>query len=184
MTQKRWVVSDTHFGHALMVRTRGFANLHDHDETLVDAWNSVVSDGDTVWHLGDVYFRGGWEVLHRLRGDKRCTLGNHDAQKAEALARAGFKLYGMVECSGVLLSHMPVHPAQLRRFRLNVHGHTHASRVFSDVQGVPDRRYVPVSVEHLPGWKPILLQTAIQHGVPDESGSTNTVGVHSGQESV
>lgn len=157
--QKIWVISDTHFGHALMATTRGFGgDIEAHDKALFDAWNATVALHDTVWHLGDVYFREGHKWLHRLHGDKRVCLGNHDAQKAEVLAH-NFKLYGMVEVRGVLLSHMPVHEGQLRRFRLNIHGHTHAARL-------PDARYVPVSVEHLPGWRPILLQTAIENGTP------------------
>lgn len=170
MTQKIWIISDTHFGHSLMATTRGFdGDIDAHDNCLVDAWNSVVRPTDTVWHLGDVYFREGYKHLHRLQGDVRVCLGNHDAQKADTLARVGWKLYGMVECRGVLLSHMPVHTSQLRRFRLNIHGHTHANRVQFMLGGelVPDPRYVPVSVEHLPGFKPMLLQTAIQQGVPD-----------------
>jgi calcineurin-like phosphoesterase family protein len=165
--QKVWVISDTHFGHKLMAETRGFnGDIDAHDQALFDAWNAAVSPVDTVWHLGDVYFREGHKWLHRLHGDKRLCLGNHDAQKAEVLAR-NFKLYGMVEVRGVLLSHMPVHEAQLRRFRLNIHGHTHAHRVMDDGHLFKeDRRYVPVSVEHLPDFKPILLQTAIQQGVP------------------
>lgn len=158
MTQKIWVLSDTHFGHALMVQTRGFATLEEHDRTIFEAWNETVRDGDTVWHLGDVYFRNGHSWLHALKGDKRVTLGNHDAQKAQILAKAGFKLYGMCEVHGVLLSHMPVNENQLRRFGKNIHGHMHHAKI-------DDPRYVCVSMEHLKDWKPILLQTAVQQGV-------------------
>jgi calcineurin-like phosphoesterase family protein len=163
MTQKVWVIGDTHFGHALMANTRGFGGDIDlHDRTLVEAWNATVRPDDTIWHVGDVFFRDGWRWLSSLLGNKRVCLGNHDAKKADVLRQCGFELFGMCEVRGVLLSHMPVHETQLRRFRLNVHGHTHTARI-------NDPRYVPVSVEHLTDWKPILLQTAIQQGVPSES---------------
>jgi calcineurin-like phosphoesterase family protein len=155
---KVWVISDTHFGHALMAQTRGFGgDIAAHDKALVEAWNTTVRSQDTVWHLGDVYFRRGYEALAHLAGDKRLVMGNHDAGKMhEAILRQHFTLYGAVCLGQNILTHIPVHPNQLERFRLNIHGHTHSRRVMLD-SGDADRRYVPVSIEHLPDFKPIQL---------------------------
>lgn len=162
---KVWVIADTHFGHKLMADLRGFnGDIEAHDRALIEAWNSVVRQDDTVWHLGDVYFREGFKALHRLNGQKNLCLGNHDAKKGTVLAQY-FKLFGMCEVRGKLLSHMPVHEAQLRRFGLNIHGHTHASVVTEEGHiSKPDRRYVSVSVEQLLDFKPIQLQHAIERG--------------------
>jgi calcineurin-like phosphoesterase family protein len=157
---KVYVISDTHFGHALMAQTRGFnGDIAAHDRALVEAWNAVVRDQDTVWHLGDVYFRDGWKCLGALRGNKKLVMGNHDSASSHfAVLRHHFHLCGAVAVGQNILTHIPVHPNQLNRFRLNIHGHTHSSRVMSDcVRDGPDRRYVPVSVEHLPDFKPIPL---------------------------
>jgi len=176
---KVWVISDTHFGHKLMAETRGFGgDIEAHDKALVEAWNSVVAENDTIWHLGDVYFRDGYTKLPLLRGYKRLVLGNHDGSTDKyRMLRQHFEvLYGAAVVGQNILTHVPVHPNQLRRFRLNIHGHTHAARVVDSV-GVGenfstfnDMRYVPVSVEHLKDWKPILLQQAIQQGTNPDDG--------------
>ncbi len=50
------------------------------NEALIAAWNSVVSDKDVVYCLGDVSFKP--EVLRthlrRMRGVKILIVGNHD----------------------------------------------------------------------------------------------------------
>jgi calcineurin-like phosphoesterase family protein len=50
---------------------------------------------------------------------------------------------------GILLTHIPVHPSQLRRGVLNVHGHLHA-------RTINDPRYVCVSLEQT-GFRPVRL---------------------------
>ena len=43
------------------------------------------------------------------------------------------------------MSHVPVHPSQLDRWKLNVHGHLHAETVM--LGDIPDSRYYNVSME-------------------------------------
>jgi calcineurin-like phosphoesterase family protein len=161
MTQKVWIISDTHFGHALMAQTRGFyGNIEAHDHAIVEAWNSVVREGDTVWHLGDVYFREGWKCLGALKGNKKLVMGNHDAAPSHAKILSNyFALCGCVEVGQNILSHIPVHPNQLTRFRLNIHGHMHSNKV-------DDSRYVCASIEQLDGFRPIQLIEACNRGSP------------------
>ena len=45
------------------------------------------------------------------------------------------------------LSHIPVHPNQLKRFYMNVHGHLHTNLVLHE-NGEQDFRYFNASVEH------------------------------------
>ena len=82
-----WFTSDTHFGHRLMLTERNFDSIDAHDESIVDAWNSTVRPGDTVWHLGDVAVMGSNRVgpdnplgvlLRRLHGEIHLVAGNHD----------------------------------------------------------------------------------------------------------
>lgn len=83
--------SDTHFGHANIIRycRRPFASVEEMDATLVTNWNAVVGPGDEVWHLGD--FAHGADarhvrsVFHRLNGVKRLVVGNHDHADTLAL---------------------------------------------------------------------------------------------------
>jgi calcineurin-like phosphoesterase family protein len=170
---KVYVISDTHFGHANMLKfepeARGhYKDIQEHDLDLLARWNSVVEPEDTVWHLGDVYFAKGWEVLPHLNGKKRLVLGNHDAKKEEVLMRHFFRIYGVAVVGDYILSHVPVHPYQLaNRFKKNIHGHMHSKRVLLPYTGeglIYDTRYVCVSVEQT-DLKPVLLQSVIQNGL-------------------
>ena len=75
--------SDTHFGHANIIKlnNRPFSNVEEMNEKLVENWNSVVSDNDTVFHLGDFAFGGStlWNsIIPRLKGKIYLIIGNHD----------------------------------------------------------------------------------------------------------
>lgn len=51
------------------------------NEVIIDNWNSVVSPGDTVYHLGDValgQIDKSLACVSRLNGYKILILGNHD----------------------------------------------------------------------------------------------------------
>lgn len=75
--------SDTHFGHANIIRfcKRPFENVEEMNEVLIENWNKVVSDDDTVFHLGDFAFGGSnvWkEIIPRLKGHINLIIGNHE----------------------------------------------------------------------------------------------------------
>lgn len=77
--------SDTHFGHANIISLckRPFSTVEEMDETLVANWNAKVSGNDTVYFLGDLFFRASEEkvrdILGRLKGRKHLIVGNHDS---------------------------------------------------------------------------------------------------------
>lgn len=75
--------SDTHFGHERIIELEGrpFDSVESMNEALIDNWNSVVRDGDTVWHLGDAVmgsFAENVQALGRLNGMIQLVPGNHD----------------------------------------------------------------------------------------------------------
>jgi calcineurin-like phosphoesterase family protein len=83
-SMKHWFTSDTHFGHANIIKycNRPFKSLEEMDKTIINNWNKVVSAGDIVYHLGDFCF--GREdstfdfYLRRLNGLIIFIKGNHD----------------------------------------------------------------------------------------------------------
>jgi len=90
---KKFYVSDTHLGHERMLsmQPRPFSTIEEHDEYIIESWNSVVGDQDIVYHIGDFAFglsrdadriRG---IFGRLRGRKHLIIGNHDTDKKGAL---------------------------------------------------------------------------------------------------
>ena len=51
------------------------------DEYLLTQWNNCVGESDTVYILGDLFFRNAVsanEYLNRLYGKKHLIKGNHD----------------------------------------------------------------------------------------------------------
>lgn len=165
MSRDIWVVSDTHFGHENIISycQRPFANAEIMDENLIDNWNSVVKDGDIVYHLGDVYFGvNGREALSKLKGRKRLILGNHDNGKDQILQRHFQKImvWRMFPEYGLLLTHVPVHESSLERWEggelvrtfLNVHGHIHDKTSPSTNHqnvSVEQTNYTPIHIDEL-----------------------------------
>lgn len=161
MNSKTFFVADTHFGHRRVITftnddgslMRPFESIEEHDEILVERWNSVVRPEDKVYHLGDVVMnRSSLPIIKRLNGHKILVKGNHDIFKASEYLDVGFEdIQGaIVFKSGYLLSHIPVHETELNRWRVNVHGHLHNNRRLDH-----DPRYVCVSMERLPEWTPV-----------------------------
>lgn len=82
-----YFTSDTHFGHANIIRycDRPFKDARDMDRQMIARWNEVVEPRDTVFHLGDFAFGPkpyAMGMLHRLRGRKVLIRGNHDGSEA------------------------------------------------------------------------------------------------------
>lgn len=81
--KKKFVTSDLHVFHRNIIKysNRPFNSVEEMNETLVENWNSVVSEGDVVFNLGDFSFANGEktvELLKRLNGTQFFTYGNHD----------------------------------------------------------------------------------------------------------
>lgn len=153
-----FVIADTHFGHRAIINfeaeKRPFATIEEHDEALVENWNKVVRKGDTVWHLGDVLFGAkAFGLIHRLNGVKKLVLGNHDLFPTARYLQYFNRVAGVMPYRDCVLSHIPVHPGQFGRYRLNVHGHLHSKKL-------DDPRYVCVSAEQT-GLRPVLLESLI-----------------------
>lgn len=156
-----WVTSDTHFGHKNIIKycNRPFKDELEMNEVLIENWNKVVKPQDKVYHLGDVFFGKSGQVLHRLNGQKRLVLGNHDPDLSY-LSQCFEKimLFRFFKSHGLFLTHMPIHPnsfemehsAGRQGYVLNVHGHIHDQVVMTKVNNVdvPDLRFRCVSVEH------------------------------------
>lgn len=155
-----FVISDTHFSHRLMAhgthpdgsKIRPFNSVEEHDDALVERWNAVVKPKDRVYHLGDVAInRRGLVQLQRLNGRKCLIKGNHDIFKLKDYLPYfdDIRAYRVFTDTPVrlVLSHIPLHPANLERFGGNIHGHTH-HRVMTKADGTPDPLYRNVCVEH------------------------------------
>ncbi len=148
-------ISDLHLGHKNILRfsgpLRGGTTSEEHDEWIVEQWNSVVNNRDLVWVLGDVAFpgEGNLDILARLKGRKKLVRGNHDTLPTAEYLKYFEDIYGIYKKYGYWITHAPVHPLELRG-KKNIHGHVHQ-------HSINDNRYINVCVEENYGI-PISLQ--------------------------
>jgi calcineurin-like phosphoesterase family protein len=77
-----WFTSDTHFGQerTLTLSKRPFRDVAHMDQEMIRNWNSVVRDGDVVYHLGDFGDVGtALETVRQLNGANIFIVpGNYD----------------------------------------------------------------------------------------------------------
>ena len=83
-----YYISDLHFfsknqtAEGLNFDNRPFKNVDEMHEVILNNWNSRVTNGDTVYILGDISNRGKNEdliaLVARLKGKKVLIVGNHE----------------------------------------------------------------------------------------------------------
>lgn len=85
MTPEKRYIADMHLGHENIIKFCGrpFGSAAEMNRILLENYNRVVQDEDTVYLLGDVFFRCGKpneeaQLLSRMKGKKILVLGNHD----------------------------------------------------------------------------------------------------------
>jgi calcineurin-like phosphoesterase family protein len=155
-----FVISDTHFTHGNILKflrpdgspVRDFPDVEAMDEHMIAQWNATVRPCDHVYHLGDVAMRSQAidAILPRLNGHLRLVRGNHDIFRTKLYLKYFDEIYGIRVLNNWLMTHMPVHPESLGRFKGNVHGHIHANTP-------PAGAYLNVSVEAI-NYTPIALE--------------------------
>lgn len=172
-----FLTSDTHFGHVGVTKflapngvdkLRPWDTIEEMDEALIENWNKVVRPQDKVYHLGDVVInRRALPTLARLNGTKILIKGNHDVFRLEEYTPYFKDVRGSGELAGYVLTHIPIHPQSLERWKGNFHGHLHAHSVLHTFQEgaiLKTRhhpRYLCVSVEQT-SFTPISLEDAIK----------------------
>ena len=85
-----YYIADMHFGHKNILKydKRPFADTEQMDKEIIRRWNERVNDDDTVYVLGDAFFRGegrSLEIMNRLNGYKHLIRGNHDRNNGKML---------------------------------------------------------------------------------------------------
>ena len=121
-----------HLGHENMAKMRGFNSSFEHDEYLIQQWNSVVHKRDVVYILGDVSMETSehYYLLDQLKGHKKVVLGNHDMGKdVPELLKYVENVSGMVHYKEFWLTHAPLHPQDLAFVKGNIHAYIHEMEV-------------------------------------------------------
>ena len=124
--------SDLHFNdERLDVYSRDFRfnNSEEVDKAIVDGYNSMVEDNDTVYFLGDISMdKKGFENLNNMNGNKILIKGNYDKKYSDDFLLEYFDEVGdkaeLVLSNGekVYLNH---YPTEARADLFNIVGHIH-----------------------------------------------------------
>jgi calcineurin-like phosphoesterase family protein len=126
--------SDTHFSHANIIRycNRPFTDADHMDTVMVDRWNEVVKQGDTVWHLGDFSMRNSeiaTRIRQRLNGKINLIWGNHDSNQVRNLPIwASSQPYAEINLDGsklVLLHYAMKVWNRSHHGAIHLYGHSH-----------------------------------------------------------
>ena len=134
---KKFYISDLHYGHANIIAfdNRPFNSVKEMNSEIIKRWNSVVSPGDIVYVLGDMFWVNSseaLEVLDELKGQKFLIKGNHDRCNDSKFLKKFSKVteYLEVDDEGrkVVLCHYPI-PCYKNHFYgwYHLYGHVHNS---------------------------------------------------------
>jgi len=167
MSSRVFMISDLHLGHKRILDFagdfRGGTTLEEHDEWIIEQWNSVVRKRDLVIVLGDVAFtREGLSKIGRLKGTKHLIMANHDRFAVEDYNEYFRIKPGIYKYKGFWLSHCPIHPEELRGCK-NIHGHVHQHHIPSPMTRI-DPRYINVCVEACNGVPFLFSDLKEQYG--------------------
>ena len=134
---------------SFLYEPRGFSSIEEHDAAIVQKWNSIVDEDDTVYMLGDAMLNDnirGVELFKQLNGKIHYIIGNHDTDN---------RLYDMgMQCANIIdfsyaarvkrgkyhfyLSHYPTLTANaddgkyLAQHTICLCGHSHVKDPFAD----------------------------------------------------
>ena len=130
-----YFISDTHFGHENVIRfcDRPFKNAQEMNAALINNWNSRVKEHDTVYILGDMFFRCDKpeEILKQLKGKKHLVIGNHDSSWMNKVDMNKYFLSvsNMLEINdgkrNITLCHYPMLTWKHAMRSYMIHGHIH-----------------------------------------------------------
>ena len=159
--RKIYVISDTHFNHANIIKycNRPFKNVEEMDKTIIKNWNNIVRDKDIVYFLGDFVLsknkaKKAKELMELLNGEIIFIKGNHDkfGEKFKIIEYNGYKF---------MLIHNPDSSYTFNFEGWVIHGHHHANHLDEYPFINPIKKKVNVSVEVI-NYKPISLNLIIK----------------------
>lgn len=147
---KIFVTADLHFCHdrAFVYEPRGFSNIEEMNQAIVERWNAVVQPEDIVYVLGDIMLNNneeGIRLFNSLNGYKRIVLGNHDTATRQALYKEcekveSVELAAMLKYKGYhfFMTHYPCltgnldYDKPLKQRTISLCGHSHIQDPFFD----------------------------------------------------
>lgn len=145
-----WFTSDLHLGHnkSFLYEPRGFKNIQEHDNAIIENWNKIIRPNDKVYVLGDLMLNdneAGIEKIKQLKGQIYVVRGNHDSEirinlynncnNIIKVTEGQFLRYGKYH---FYLSHYPTlcsnfdNEKPLKARMISMCGHSHSQDAFAD----------------------------------------------------
>ena len=167
--------ADQHFGHANIIKhsARPFSSVEEMDAAFLANWNGVVKPQDTVYILGDLFFRNtvsAEDYLRRLNGKKHLVFGNHDKDwmKKTDLPRFFESVERMSEINDgahrITLCHYPMMTwNHIAKGSYMIHGHIHNNTdadYFKLIRNMPNILNAGVDVN---GYYPVNFNTLLKN---------------------
>lgn len=162
--------ADLHFGYEAIIEQTGrpFFSAEEMDKTLVDNWNNLVSEDDTVYFIGDI---GGHctpfpaQQLEKLRGQKHLIRGNHDMclEDQNLLFEYFESVSDFLEIDDgeyhITLCHYPIVYVQGGYM---IHGHLHNTKLeaFEALKNLPRVMNAGVDIND---FRPVTLEQLIEN---------------------
>lgn len=152
-----YYIADMHFGHKNVLRfdNRPFADTELMDEVLIHNWNERVTDEDTVYVLGDAFWKNeesSVKIIQRLNGHKHLIRGNHDRVHGRLRFHwESIEQYAEINDGNtlVIMSHYPIMFYKNQHYgSVMLYGHVHNTREWQLVEkwkheqwdmGIPSR---------------------------------------------
>lgn len=150
--QNIFFISDLHIGHKKVIQydKRPFKSVEEMHIEMIKRWNSVITDDDIVYFLGDLSMCGiqltSWFV-HSLKGKIHFIMGNHDKYKTiskldrweriyeygteiDVLDKDSEAVRGSAGYQKIIMSHYPIFSWNKSHYgSWHLHGHSHGSLI-------------------------------------------------------
>ncbi len=164
-----YFTSDTHLNQqrTLQLSKRPFNTLHEMNTTIVQNWNKIVKQNDTVIHLGDF---GDLSFMDKLNGKIILLLGNYERddkqfdKRIQPYVKSGkvklkTKPFNLkIGQNTFQLTHQPSLNVEDRK-NFELYGHVH--KIFCKRRalnvGTQCHNYTPISIQELLFWKNAIL---------------------------
>lgn len=162
-----YLSSDLHFNHnkEFVWKERGFSSVEEMNEIIVDNFNSILTDDDHLYLLGDCCMGLNdisMPYLKHIKGHKHLIIGNHDTV-ARITEYQNRNIFESIEFGDrikyhktyFILSHYPMLVGNASNEKVwNLHGHTHQKHKFGSVPqcyhvGVDSHNCYPISLEQI-----------------------------------
>ncbi len=165
-----WIVSDTHFGHEMLVSIGRPAEF---EKKIIKNLTQQVKPGDTLIHLGD--FCIGKDEMHHewymnlLPGVRHILVrGNHDGKSNKWYLERGwsFVCESFVDTyfgKRIYFSHVPILRSDIvygaqEQIQANIHGHLHGN---GHREGGGDERFHYDAAPELHDYMPVSLKNIV-----------------------